>query len=138
MSISRPLAPTLSKQAVKYEFDFNLFSSVAVNRIFPPSSKNICIPFPEFISSKMKSVVSMPIVLVSEGQAPIRTISFDVKLIIRFHLWFASCVVVGFVLTRPITTKPFILTMPCRYQSLVVSLFPTWCSIQLCVKIPMR
>ena len=28
---------------------------------------------------------------------------------------------VGFILTRPIATKPLMLTMPCRYQSLVVS-----------------
>ena len=74
MSFCRPLVPTLSKQAVKYEFDFNLFLSVVVNLIFPPSSKNICIPFPEFISSKMKSVVLIPIVFVNKSQAPIRTI----------------------------------------------------------------
>ena len=86
MSVSRPVVPTLGKQAVKYEFDFDLFLSVEVNQIFPPSSDNICIPFPEFISSKTKSVVSMPIVLVNEGQAPIITILFDVKLIIRFDL----------------------------------------------------
>ena len=34
---------------------------------------------------------------------------------------------------RPLATKPFILTMPCMYQSLVVSLFPAWCLTQ---KIP--
>ena len=86
MSISRPLVPTLSEQAVQYEFNFDLFSSVAVNQIFPPSGENIYIPFSEFISSKTKPVVSMPIVLVNKGQTPIRTISFDVKLIIRFDL----------------------------------------------------
>ena len=74
MSVSRPLVPTLSKQAVEYEFDFNLFSSVVVNQIFPPSNENICIPFPEFLSSEMNSVVLMPIVFINKGQAPIRTI----------------------------------------------------------------
>ena len=71
MSFCRPLVPTLSKQAVEYEFDFDLFLSVVVNQIFPPSSENICILFPEFVSSEMKFVALMPIVFVNKGQAPI-------------------------------------------------------------------
>ena len=52
----------------------------------PPSSNNICVPFPEFIGSKAKSAVLMPIVLINEGQAPIKIIKFDIELIIVFDL----------------------------------------------------
>ena len=79
----------------------------------------------------MKLVVSMPIIFIDEGQAPIRTIEFGIKLIIRFNLCLVLCLVNGFILMRPIATKGLILTMPCTYQSLVVSLFPVWCSTQL-------
>ena len=52
----------------------------------PSSSDNIHIPFSKVIGSEAKSVVLMPIVLVNEGQAPIKTIPFDIKLIIVFDL----------------------------------------------------
>ena len=72
MDFCRPLDPPLSKKAVKYEFNFNLFLSAVVNQILLPSSNNICVPFSEFIGSKAKSVVLMPIVLINKGQAPIK------------------------------------------------------------------
>ena len=80
MGFCCPLVLAFSIQAIEYEFDFNLFSSVAINQVIPPSRDIICILFPEFSTSKMKSVVSMPIVFVNKGQAPIRTILFNLML----------------------------------------------------------
>ena len=77
MSFCYPLFLAFGIQAIKYEFNFDLFSSVAVNQVIPSSGDNICIPSPEFSTSKMKSVVSMPIVFVDKGQTPIKTISFN-------------------------------------------------------------
>ena len=77
VSFCWPLVLAFSKQAIEYEFDFDLFSSVVVNQVFPPSRDNICIPFLEFATSKMKSVVSMPIVFVNKSQTPVRTILFN-------------------------------------------------------------
>ena len=80
MSFCYPLVLAFSIQAIEYEFDLDLFSSVAVNGVIPPSRDNICILSPELSTSKMKSVVLMPIVFVNKGQTPIRTILFNLML----------------------------------------------------------
>ena len=72
-----PLVLAFGIQAIEYEFDFDLLSGVAVNQIVPLSRDNISILSLEFFTSKMKSLVLMPIVFVDKGQTPIRTISFS-------------------------------------------------------------
>ena len=62
------------------EFNFDLFSGLVVNQVMSPSRDTICILSPEFFISKVKSVVSMPIVFVNKGQTPIRAISFSLIL----------------------------------------------------------
>ena len=69
-----------SIQAIEYEFNFNLFPDVALDQVISPSGNNIGIPSPEFFTSKVKSVVLMPIVFVDKGQTPIRAISFSLVL----------------------------------------------------------
>ena len=69
-----------SIQAIEYEFDFNLFSGVVIDQVIPPSGDNISISCLELFTSKMKSLVLMPIVFVNKSQTPIRTISFSLIL----------------------------------------------------------
>ena len=77
MSFCYPLVLAFGIHAIKYEFNFDLLPAVAVNQVIPPSGDNIGISSLKFFTSKMKSVVSMPIVFVDKGQTPIRTISFS-------------------------------------------------------------
>ena len=63
-----------SIQAIKYEFDFDLFPDVAINQVVPPSGDNIGILSLELLTSKTKPAVSMSIVLVDKSQTPTRTI----------------------------------------------------------------
>ena len=72
MSFCCPLVLAFHIQAVEYEFDFNLLSSVTVNQVLPPFRDNISILSIEFFTSKMKSVVLMPIVFVNKGQTPLK------------------------------------------------------------------
>ena len=77
MSFCCPLVLAFNTQAIKYEFDLDLLSGVDVDQVIPPSGNNIGISSLEFFTSKMKFVVSMPVVFVNKGQTPIRTISFS-------------------------------------------------------------
>ena len=80
MGFRASLVLAFSIQAIQDEFDFDFLSGIVVNQIISPSRDDICIlPF-KFVSSKVKSICSMPIVLVNKGQAPIRTISFSLIL----------------------------------------------------------
>ena len=84
MGLRCPLVLAFSIQAIEYEFDFDLFSGVVIDQVVPPSRNNIGISSLELFTSKMKSVVLMPIVFVDKSQTPIRTISFS--LILSFEI----------------------------------------------------
>ena len=71
---------TLSIQAIKYEFDFDLLLGVVVNQVISPSRDNICILSPKFFTSKVNSMISMPIVFVEKCKTPVRTSSFSLIL----------------------------------------------------------
>ena len=75
MSFCCSLVLAFNIQTIKYEFDLDLFSGVALNQVISPSGENIGISSLEFFTSKMKSVVLMPIVFVDKGQTPLRSIS---------------------------------------------------------------
>ena len=74
------LVLAFSIQEIEYEFDFDLFPGVVVNEVIASSGDNIGILSLNFLTSKRKSVVLMPIVFVNKGQTPIRTISFSLIL----------------------------------------------------------
>ena len=74
------LVPAFSIQGIEYEFNFNLFSGVVIDQVILPSRDNISISSLELFTSRVKSVVSMPIVFVDKSQTPIRTVLFSLIL----------------------------------------------------------
>ena len=124
MSFSCPLVLTFSIQTVKYEFDFNFLPSVTVNEVDPPSRDNNVILFLMFLTGKANSMVSMPIVFVQQCKTPVRT-NFFSSIPISNNLPDSSKVC--FMVTKRVYSQDHhILTMPCRYLSLVVSVLSAW------------
>ena len=71
------LVPAFSIQAIKYEFDFDLFPGVVIDEVVLPYRDNIIILSLKLFTSKVKSVVSISIVSVNKSQTPLRTILFS-------------------------------------------------------------